>query len=160
MNDLQKTLIIIALIGLFTFKPRVLNAPGNLPRGIRNNNPGNIRRGNSAWVGKVPFNQSTDNEFEQFQEMKYGIRAALKLLSNYMSNYQLKTISQILNKWAPTSENDTQEYINFVSTNTGIPQNQPLQIQQLPYIAYEMFIVENGGEYVTKNEILNAWYTV
>ena len=55
-----------------------------LPRGIRNNNPLNIRKGNN-WKGEV--SSSTDGEFEQFVSMQMGIRAGFKILKNYMTGY-------------------------------------------------------------------------
>lgn len=90
----------------------VTNKVANLPRGIRNNNPLNIRIGNN-WLGeKVP---NTDGTFEQFELMPYGIRAALKIIYNYMYKYKLNTIRKIIERWAPRSENKTEEYIKYVS---------------------------------------------
>ena len=53
-----------------------------LPRGIRNNNPLNIRKGNN-WKGERP--NQTDKEFEEFESMQMGLRAAFILLRNYMT---------------------------------------------------------------------------
>lgn len=87
------------------------------PRGIRNNNPLNIRIGN-VWLGEVKEN--TDGEFEQFTSMIYGLRAAIVLLRRYICHYHLSTIAQIVSRWAPSSENNTRQYINFVSERLGI----------------------------------------
>lgn len=87
------------------------------PRGIRNNNPLNIRIGN-VWLGEVKEN--TDGEFEQFTSMIYGLRAAIVLLRRYICHYHLSTIAQIVSRWAPSSENNTRLYINFVSERLGI----------------------------------------
>lgn len=87
------------------------------PRGIRNNNPLNIRIGN-VWVGEVKEN--TDGEFEQFTSMIYGLRAAIVLLRRYICHYHLNSIAQIVSRWAPSSENNTRLYINFVSERLGI----------------------------------------
>lgn len=87
------------------------------PRGIRNNNPLNIRIGN-VWLGEVKEN--TDGEFEQFTSMIYGLRAAIVLLRRYICHYHLNTIAQIVSRWAPSSENNTRQYINFVSERVGI----------------------------------------
>lgn len=88
-----------------------------IPRGIRNNNPLNIRIGN-VWLGEEKTN--TDGEFEQFTSMKYGLRAAFVLLRRYICHYGLNSIAQIVSRWAPSSENDTQLYINFVAKRVGI----------------------------------------
>lgn len=92
------------------------------PRGIRNNNPLNIRKGNS-WQGERRV--QTDAQFEQFESMQYGIRAGFKILRNYMSGYggrvkPLVTVHDIISRWAPASENDTCRYIYSVCRMTGL----------------------------------------
>lgn len=83
-----------------------------LPRGIRNNNPLNIRIGNK-WRGEVE--NPTDKEFEQFTSMAYGLRAGFILLRRYINRYHLNTIHAIITRWAPPSENKTSHYEYFVS---------------------------------------------
>lgn len=78
-----------------------------IPRGIRNNNPLNIRVGNK-WVGEVDI--KTDKEFEQFTDVKYGIRAAILILYRYVFKSGLHTIRDILHRWAPPVENNTKAY--------------------------------------------------
>ena len=87
-------------------------------RGIRNNNPLNIRHGKSQWVGMRE--RQTDKSFVQFKSRVYGYRAALVLLKNYIGKGK-DTIGKIIAKWAPSSDgNNTQSYINYVSSTTGI----------------------------------------
>lgn len=95
----------------------------NSPRGIRNNNPGNIRWGDE-WKGLVPQAQRTDKSFCQFIKPEYGIRAMIIILRNYQRKHRLSTISGIINRWAPTNENDTQSYINSVAKATGVDPDQ------------------------------------
>lgn len=87
-------------------------------RGIRNDNPGNIERGKTKWVG-MRANQ-TDNRFLQFVDAEHGIRALYKTLLTYRQNYGLNTIRGIITRWAPPNENDTAGYIAFVSKSLGI----------------------------------------
>ena len=99
-----------------------------VPRGIRNNNPLNIRKG-SNWQGERQ--PQSDKAFEEFESMQYGIRAGFKLIKKYMSGYngltkKFDTIELIIKRWAPPSENATQRYIDFVSKTTGIPSRQKL----------------------------------
>lgn len=94
--------------------------PGN--RGVRNNNPGNLRISKSNWVGKIPVSQNTDCEFEQFYEWRYGVRAMIKLLQNYIASGH-NTISKIVSRYAPSTENPTNNYIAFVEQETGINRN-------------------------------------
>lgn len=81
-------------------------------RGWRNNNPLNIRKG-EKWLGLVE--KPTDNEFCQFISMSFGYRAAYKILKSYARYFRQRgkdcTIRNILERWAPPSENDTEAYI-------------------------------------------------
>lgn len=81
------------------------------PRGIRNNNPLNIRIGNT-WLGEVP--NPTDSEFEQFVSIRYGLRAAFYILRRYIRRYGRNTPAKIIRAWAPANENNTQRYIEVV----------------------------------------------
>ena len=77
-----------------------------LPRGIRNNNPLNIRRSKDQWQGLRA--QQTDASFCQFETLEYGWRAAFYLLTRtYYHKYRLFTIRAIISKWAPPNENLT-----------------------------------------------------
>ena len=84
-----------------------------LPRGIRNNNPLNIRIGNT-WLGELNPANCDDPQFEQFSSIIYGLRAAFCILRRYIRHYHRNSISQIITSWAPNNENDTRKYISFV----------------------------------------------
>jgi hypothetical protein len=90
-------------------------------RGIRNNNPGNIRYNKEKpvkWLGlDTP---PSDGTFCRFAYAKYGIRALAKILLNYQDKYGLDTIRKIINRYAPESENDTDAYVKSVSNSMGI----------------------------------------
>lgn len=118
----------------------------NLPRGLRNNNPGNIRRNSDVFQGEKT---SSDREFKQFKSMAYGYRAIFKILSNYYRNYKLDTIRKIIGRWAPENENNTNAYIKAVSDYAGIPADDPINIndrEQMIRIVAGMSKVENGRE--------------
>lgn len=85
-----------------------------IPRGIRNNNPLNIRIGNT-WLGERHPSECDDPDFEQFISMEYGLRAGFCILRRYIRHYHRNTISQVISSWAPSSENDTTKYIEFVA---------------------------------------------
>lgn len=81
-------------------------------RGIRNNNPANIRRG-CNWKGLTE--KQTDKEFCQFVTMTWGVRALLVTLRTYVVKHKLHTIPQIIKRWAPPQDgNATNRYIEFV----------------------------------------------
>lgn len=118
----------------------------NIPRGIRNNNPLNIRVGNS-WQGEVKM--PTDHTFEQFTEMRFGVRAAFIILKRYINRYKLNTIEKIVERWAPSSENYTQSYIEVVSQRTGLPRNYVIEYSNVAVMSMlfqAMCFVENGME--------------
>jgi hypothetical protein len=80
------------------------------PRGLRNNNPGNIRKG-TEWKGET---QGHDPAFETFTSVEYGIRAIFKLIDTYIKKYNLETVQGIIARYAPAFENQTANYINSV----------------------------------------------
>lgn len=81
-------------------------------RGIRNNNPANIRRG-CNWKGLI--RQQKDREFCQFVTMAWGVRALLVTLRTYVVKHHLHTVREIITRWAPPSDgNNTEKYIEFV----------------------------------------------
>ncbi len=81
------------------------------PRGIRNNNPLNIRHG-SQWQGLRK--RQTDKDFCQFKDITYGYRAAFRLLFNYYHVYGIKTLRGIILRWAPPAENASDVYVETV----------------------------------------------
>lgn len=131
------------------------------PRGIRNNNPLNIRKGNN-WKGERPH--QTDKAFEEFETMQYGIRAGFIILRKYISGYfglcdKINTIEKIIRRWAPPSENATQKYIDFVASDMGISSHLPLSFQnkaKMVDLVYAMIFVE-CGQRVGKDVIGSAY---
>lgn len=117
-------------------------------RCIRNNNPLNIRRGTARWKGMSK--RDDDEDFEQFETMAYGWRAAFILLGRtYYEKYHLNTIQKIISRWAPACENKTDAYMMYVSINVGINECDPLPSPKLApaiwmRIAWAMFEVEAG----------------
>lgn len=99
-----------------------------ITRGIRNNNPFNIRRNaKNKWLGRVPFSDSTDVDFEQFKTMRYGLRAGIILLRNYIRN-GVDTPFKIINKFAPPRENNTYVYLTHVCAACCVPSNHRIGI--------------------------------
>jgi len=88
------------------------------PRGIRNNNPGNIRWSNIPWQGLVQHR--TDPDFCQFVDAYHGIRALALNLHDYGKLHGIHTLRAAIERWAPPSENDTGSYLAFVAKKTGI----------------------------------------
>ena len=90
-------------------------------RGIRNNNPLNIRRSADNWQGARE--EQTDQSFVQFKSMAYGYRAAWKTLQSYYNRFRMQnrtfTVRNIILRWAPPKENNTDNYIKNVLKLSG-----------------------------------------
>ena len=128
----------------------------NRTRGIRNNNPGNLRYTTIAWEGKVPKALNKDwkgtpgnivKEFEQFYELRWGIRAKMRDIITDIKR-GTNTIATFITAYAPPHENDTAAYIAAVVRATGIPSTMKLEISEDLLILLCKIIakVENGAD--------------
>lgn len=96
------------------------------PRGIRNNNPGNIRIGKTRWHGQSNIQRDTD--FVEFDDALYGLRALMRTLLTYHLKYGLDTIESIINRWAPPHENATDNYAFHVAKLMRTGRTAPLRL--------------------------------
>ena len=131
------------------------------PRGIRNNNPLNIRKG-SSWKGERP--KQSDPKFEEFISMEWGIRAAFRLMRNHITGFKgsrprMNTIRKLVAVWAPPSENATDRYVRLVCEKTGYnestvidPDSQTMMVK----IARSMAFVE-CGVWIDEDKFVSAW---
>lgn len=90
-------------------------------RAWRNNNPGNLRNGS---IAKQNGSIGAADKFAVFPDYQTGYSALLNLLVS--PGYKNETIGSFLNKYAPSSENDTGNYRNFLQRQTGLPGNLQL----------------------------------
>lgn len=95
-------------------------------RGIRNNNPLNIRKG-CDWRGERPA--QVDRDFEEFSSMEFGVRAAIKLVCNHIrgltsAGRPCDNLNKLIFAWAPPTENNTGAYVKAVEQMTGINRYQ------------------------------------
>ena len=125
-------------------------------RGIRNNNPLNIRHSADRWQGARE--KQTDKSFVQFKTMAYGYRAAWRTLQSYYNRFcqQSKpfTVRTIIGRWAPSQENDTEAYIRSVLKLSSIggkenllPPENPMSYGRLSRLLMAMTVIENGIPY-------------
>ena len=127
-----------------------------MKRGIRNNNPLNIRHSVDQWQGAREV--QTDEAFVQFTSMAYGYRAAWKILDTY--SHRLKSerkaynVRNIIGRWAPPSENNTDAYVRKVAVLSGLGGNENLlrpqycrshnDFERMVRLIAAMTCVENG----------------
>ena len=124
------------------------------PRGIRNNNPLNIRRNpKNNWKGLKA--EQTDRAFCQFEKMEYGIRAAYVLMMNYVKK-GFDTPRKIIERWAPRNENNTDGYVKSVAMFLDVdkPLNNSIDYCRL---AEAMAWAETGRR-LSNKLLTEAWY--
>jgi hypothetical protein len=130
----------------------------DLPRGIRNNNPGNIDRNPAnKWQG-LAADQSSDTRFCVFQTPAYGIRALARLLISYQDKYDLDTVRKIISRWAPQNENNTEAYIASVAKACNLGADEPFDTHSyadLKPMVEAIIRHENGAG---PKGTLNSWY--
>jgi len=151
MSQDNKTglLIALAIAALIVLGGRAIMTP----RGIRNHNPGNIRRTGDQWQGLEPI--QSDPQFFQFQAPQWGIRALMRILIAYQERHGLKTISQIINRWAPPVGRDaggnfyTQEtgsYIDHMARAVGVMPDDPINVREVADRLIPAMIQHENGQ--------------
>lgn len=117
-----------------------------MARGYRNCNPGNIRNSSVKYQGEK---KSTDVAYKQFKSMAWGFRAMFVLLHTYQVRYGLKTLQQMIERYAPPSENDTTGYVSHITRRTRIADISNVDTrnekQMIPLVT-AMAVMENGIE--------------
>ena len=128
-----------------------------MSRGIENCNPGNIRRSRVRYLGEL--HPSQDTHFKQFESMAWGYRAMFVLLDSYSKRYGLKSLGEMLTRYAPPTENHTALYIESVCDMTGIKADTELDTHSkrvmVPIVA-AMSRIENG-RIANLQEVEQGW---
>lgn len=125
-------------------------ATDNLARGIRNNNPLNIRISRNDWLGKVVNN--TDGAFEQFSSQEYGLRAAFinirTIVRRRAASKQATRVRELIHIWAPAADNNNEHYYcKTIADKTGIQPTDKVNLYDKNFmclLVYGMAIVECG----------------
>lgn len=145
----KNDVIIIAAIASLLMSPKSAKGEGksflgdaSKPRGIRNNNPGNLKLTNIPWKGKIPNHLNTDGIFEQFENWYYGVRAMWKDISGDILEGK-NTIRKLITEYSTT---DRGEYIDFVSSFTGVGKDSRLLEADMYVLLDAISRYENGRE--------------
>ena len=123
-------------------------------RGLRNNNPGNIRRSGDAWLGLAA--EQTDAEFFVFDHAIYGLRAMARIFKNYQSRHGLKSIRELISRWSPPSENETDDLVRAVSRRTGIDPDAEINVEANLHLLLPAVIVQETGANPYSDELILA----
>lgn len=116
-----------------------------ISRGLRNNNPGNIRLGSFRYKGERA--KSSDTAFRQFESVEWGYRAMFMLLHTYEKRYGCNTLRKIINRYAPPVENHTEGYIRRVAHATHLLPDEEISTTDgaiMTAVVAAMSEVENG----------------
>lgn len=117
-------------------------AAPNAPRGIRNNNPGNIEDG--AFARSLPGYAGSDGRFARFDTPDAGVEAKARLLNSYIER-GFNTPASIINRWAPPSDNNpTDRYAQYVASRVGVGVSDPVTLDHIPLLAQAIGEFENG----------------
>lgn len=127
-------------------------------RGVRSNNPGNIDfNPRNDWQGQLGVELGvTKPRFARFDSPENGIRALAKLLLNYrgkdgmpgVGKPGIDTPLEFINRWAPSSENDTQSYASAIAKRLGVGVRDSIDIAKPDVLAVAVtgiIVHENGG---------------
>lgn len=110
--------------------------------GLRNNNPMNIvYNPANRWVGQTGRN----GRFSTFESADYGLRAGAILLRNYMKKYSLRSVQGLINRFAPSHENPTNQYAQYVARQVGVSvTDNSLTEDDIPNLIMAIVQFENG----------------
>ena len=125
-----------------------------MSRGLRNNNPGNIRLGNFRYKGERA--KSSDSAFRQFESVEWGYRAMFVLLHTYATKRGCRTLRAMINRYAPPTENFTEGYLRCVTNATHLSPDESISTTDgavMTAIVAAMSAVENG----TKANMGDVW---
>lgn len=151
--DTAAGLLAFALVGLVLSS----RAPGatvtdTRPRGIRNNNPGNIEwSAANDWEGQT----GSDGRYAIFSAPVWGIRAMARVLDSYRRR-GVDTLETILATWAPASENPTEAYVRAVESIAQIPRAHIIERGHYPELIAAIIYFENGEQPYSMELIIEA----
>ena len=127
-----------------------------MSRGLRNCNPGNIRRSATKYKGET---RSSDPAFKAFESMPWGYRAMFVLLRTYRVRHGCRTLREMISRYAPPMENHTENYIRAVAAGAQVSPDEPLDTKSgegmIPVVA-AMSRVENGTP-ARMDEVRAGW---
>ncbi|EJJ8075031.1 hypothetical protein NKA93_001887 [Escherichia coli] len=120
----------------------------------RFNNPGNLR-----WAEGYETSNTKSGKFAVFPTLDEGVLAATKQLQIY-GQRGTNTVRDIVSKWAPSNENNTEEYIRHVVRSTKFNENEKLNLND-PYVLAKLISAiaskEGAGSRVTEDRVIQIY---
>lgn len=128
---------------------------GSAPRGIRNNNPGNLQFAGQAGATLESHPQA---RFARFRTPEEGLAALSRQLQLY-GQRGINTTRAIIEKYAPPKENNTASYIRSVSGALGVGAGDVLDTSDprvLQNLMGAIIRIENGRNPYSSEQIAAA----
>jgi hypothetical protein len=129
----------------------------DIPRGIRNNNPGNIDRTNINWQGMAA--RQDDPRFIVFAAPQWGLRAIAKIIQAYVVKDSCDTFRKVVTRWAPPEENETDDYVADVAARCGVHPDDSVDVRSLACMSALVKAIvwhENGQQPYTDKQIADG----
>lgn len=101
------------------------------------NNTGNIRSSNGG--------------FKKYDSPDAGVLDQQRLLQTYQDKHGLNTVRGIVSRWAPPNENDTNNYINYMSHQLGVSPDAQIDLsdpEMMGKFSYAQALIEKGAKNV------------
>jgi len=112
------------------------------PPNVRNKNPLNVtapRR--KYWKGQIDL----AGRFAVFDTVENGFRAAYRNMLTYKKVHGLDTISGIINRWAPPSDNNpTDNYVSYVASQINVMPDDVLRAESYAPLLLAMSVFEGA----------------
>lgn len=144
---MMKSLLVVALaaVSVVYMMNRTTKVDGTKePRGIRNNNPGNIEYTGVAWKGLA--NPPSDGRFMRFVDPAWGLRALARVLVNYQRLHGINTVRGIINRWAPSFENNTTAYMSHVADYLEVGVDEEINIEERLFDLIVVIVQHENGK--------------
>jgi hypothetical protein len=157
-------LVVLLPVGGFFLLPKIMGKKKlQLPeggsdrvRGMRNNNPFNLRLSSNKWRGKI-YDNKQDSEFEEFESIEYGLRAGLINIRTHIGRGK-NTIASLMHTLSPTHENPTFNFINYIVDKSGIEADQIIEFDKETAFQIAVPIVMFESEYeLSQDKFDEVW---
>ncbi len=130
--------------------------PKLTPRGIRNNNPGNL---NFAKQDGATLEAGANGRFAVFKTMSDGVSALADQLARYNAK-GINTIEAIIEKYAPKKDgNNTAAYIKNLSKSLGISPKDTIDLMKHPEMMEKLMqgiIQIENGKTINRDDLVNG----
>lgn len=102
--------------------------PAVVPRGLRNNNPGNLRyAGKLVWYGEI---EPDSDGYCRFPTPALGLRALFITFRTYQEVHRLKSPRLMILRFAPPTENNVEAYVQDVCERGPFHPDWPVDLER------------------------------